>query len=92
MTNYLNSKTFSKLSVLTEPANPFTFDQNLDFFLNGVMDALPMPSDIDGVWFGEVLARNGTIYFIPSQPSVNILTIKNTFPQLMNNWILYPPI
>jgi len=75
MTNYLTSKTFSKLSVLTErptpvltePTNPFTFDQNIDFHLNDGIGSLPMPSDITtgSTWSAGVLARNGKIYAAP---------------------------
>jgi hypothetical protein len=43
-----------------------------------------------GPWIGGVLAPNGTIYGITGTAGCNILTIKKTFPRLMNDWILYP--
>ena len=43
-------------------------------------------------WDSAVLAPNGKIYAVPSSganPS-HLLEFRRTFPQIMNDWILYP--
>ena len=82
-----NGKIYGMADSGKTPANVLEIDPS-----SGNTNTISVSNLSGEQWTGGVLAPNGKIYGLPNggNTPAYVLSFSRTFPQLMNDWILYP--